>query len=239
MPRQARPVGRLERTPHVFDLGAIDIAPHLASARQQRRMDPGRERAAVVRAAGDVREPRPGVGGECSRPVHAQGVIGEPRPRDHEPRVAHLAERARDVVELGPVPALLLLQEPRLVAGTAQDVLGDVPEAGPAGVQHDDPSAGGRRLPESQMQDRNLLLGVQTRDEDHLRPFHVAIRHAHPAGSDLTLERGRLRGRAGGRGRSSGTPFGRASTARSSPRPSAGRRSTRRRARRPPSPRSS
>ena len=151
-------------------------------------MDPGDERAAVVRAARHVGESRPGVRRQRFRHLHRFGLIGEPRSRDHEARVARLAECARDPVDLGPVATFFLPEEHDLIAGTAHDVLGDVPEAGPAGMQHGDPRAGRRRLPESEMQDRNLLLGVQTRDEDHLRPFHVAIRHAHPAGSDSTLQ---------------------------------------------------
>ena len=151
-------------------------------------MDPGHERAAIVRAAGDVGEPRPGVRRQRGRHLDPLGLIGEPRPRDHEPRVARLTQGGRDLGDLRPGAALLVHQEQRLVAGTAQDVLGDVPEAGPAGVQHDDPRAGGRRLPQSEVQDGNLLLGVQARDEDHLRSLHVAIRHAHPAGSDLSLD---------------------------------------------------
>ena len=202
-PAPCSALGRLERPPDVLDFPPILSAPDPTSSRQERRMDPGHECPAVVRAAGDVGESRPGVRGQRGGHLHRFGLIGEPRPRDHEPRVGRLAERARDAVDLGPVAAFVLPEEQDLFAGTAHDVLGHVPEAGPARVQHDDPRPGGRSLPEPEVQDGYLLLGIETCDEDHLRSFHVAVCHAHPAAGDRTLLGARLRGRAGGRGRSS------------------------------------
>ena len=67
------------------------------------------------------------------------------------------------------------LQHVRLVFGEAERVIGDVPQARPARVDHEHGGAPARGLADPQVQDRHLLLGVQPRDEDHLRALHVAV----------------------------------------------------------------
>jgi hypothetical protein len=151
-------------------------------------MDPCDERPAVVRAAGHVGEPRAGVDGERPRPIDRLGVIGEPRPRHDEPGISRLPQRGRDGLDLRTVPTLLLLQEPRFVARTAEDVLGDVPEPRVPRMQDDDPRARGGGLPQPEVQDRHLLLGIETRDEDHLRFLDVPIRDGHPASRDRAFD---------------------------------------------------
>src|SRR5205823_5477629 len=47
---------------------------------------------------------------------------------------------------------------------------------------HDDAGALPSRLPDAQMQDGNLLFGIQPDDDDELRALDVAVRDGHPTG---------------------------------------------------------
>ena len=89
-------LGRLERPPDVLDFRPILRAPDPTSARQERRVDPGHERAAVVRAAGDVGESR----ARCPPPARPPPPpLGDDRraaaPRSRAPRHPPRAARSR------------------------------------------------------------------------------------------------------------------------------------------------
>ena len=117
-------------------------------------------------------------------------------------------------------------QQSCLVARHAQHVGRHVVQAGPARMQHPDASPATGGLAQAQVQDRHLLLGVEARQRRSRRLVPRPCRSPTSGSSRRVARRPppRVRRLAGGRGRSCGTPCGRASTARSSPRPSAGRR---------------
>ena len=150
-----------------------------APAGQQLRMHAGLQGPAVVRAAGDVREPRPGPGGERPCGVHRARPVRQARSRDDQTGVARLGERTGE--------AGAVLEGRDLAAGRDEDVLGDVEQARAPRVQHHDAGAPLGRLAQPQVQDRHLLLGVEAGDEDHLRALDVPVRHARRRGRDLGL----------------------------------------------------
>ena len=142
-------------------------------------MDAGAERAAVARPAWDEREP--GAEPLCHRQgdVGREGMLGEAvsgqddavRPRVRERRRGTRLERS-----LGAVAVVDPLEHVGLVLGQAEAVLGDVPEPGPPWVDDEDLRAASRGLADPQVQDRDLLLGVEADHEDRLRALEVGVR---------------------------------------------------------------
>src|SRR5207248_7886270 len=57
--------------------------------------------------------------------------------------------------------------------------LGDVPQSRAARMDDEDPRAAPGRLAYPQVQDGQLLLGVQSDHEDRLRPFDILVAHGH------------------------------------------------------------
>ncbi len=127
------------------------------------------ERPSIVGAARDVREPRSGHAGELGDAPRLVPTVGQPGTGEHHAVGSRGAERLVDV-RAPPEDDVLLL------AGAAQDVLRDVPEAGASRMQDVDlrPAPGG--LAQAQVQDRHLLLRVQPGDQDDLRALDVVVR---------------------------------------------------------------
>ena len=130
-------------------------------------MQPGAERAPVVRAPRHEGEPRAEPLRDRERDVCGERVLGEPLPGDHDGVRAGLAQRGGDapLEGLGPVVAVVdPLEHVRLVLGPAELVLGDVGSRVVRGwiTKTFAPPAGGLADPE--VQDRQLLLGVEPGD---------------------------------------------------------------------------
>jgi hypothetical protein len=179
------PAGAITGPPHRFDIRALLRVGEPAPAGQQLRMHAGLQGPAVVRAAGDVREPSPGPGGERPCGVHRARPVRQARSRDDQAGVARLGERTGE--------AGAVLEGRELTTGRDEDVLGHIEQAGAPRMQHHDagPPLCGPSQP--QVQDRHLLLGVEAGDEDHLRALDVPVRHARRRGPRPRTRRRRRR----------------------------------------------
>ncbi len=163
------------RTPERLDLCALLREGEATAAGEELRVHARQERATVVGPPGHVCEPRTRLGRERTGVRNAERVVGQSRTGDHEAGIARLAKRVDHRLDLRPMTALFRLQQPRLVAGPAQDVLRDVVQPRPPRVQDEDLRPSPRGLAQPQVQDRDLLLRVQPRDQDDRGALDVVI----------------------------------------------------------------
>ena len=125
-----------DRPPRGLDLAGIADRP---AAREQRRVHPGPERPAVVRAPRDV-------GDACAGGRRLlERRVGHPRPlaRDHDRAGPGIPERGERLVHHG---IRATSQEARLVSGRTQDVRREVVQPRATRVQHPDLRPAGRGL---------------------------------------------------------------------------------------------
>ena len=176
--RVERPPSDGSAPPRPLDLRAFGLVGHAATAGQERRVDPGAQGPAVAGATRHERHATAVLLGDGQRDVGGQRVLRQAF-ADQDHRVAAgLAQRGADPAlerVRRSVPVVDPLQHVRLVLGEAERVFGDVPQTRPARMDHEDGGALARGLADPQVQDRHLLLGVQPRDEDHLRALDVPV----------------------------------------------------------------
>ena len=142
-------------------------------------MHAGAQRPALVRAPRHEGEPCPVPLGDREGDVGGERVLREAFAGHDDgvgPGVARAPRSTRASNEpSGASPSWIRSKHVRLVLGPAEQVLGDVVQSRAAWVDDEDLRSAPSGLADPQVQDRNLLLGVEAREHDHLRALDVPV----------------------------------------------------------------
>ena len=160
-------------------------------------MQTGPEGAAIVRPAAQQHEPRILPARQCRHGRDGTRGLKDARSGQDHRAGSSVVQRCPQVCKSGAVfSAPEAFGQLGLTACSRQEMGGHVPQPRSTGMDDENLRAPARGLADAQMQDGQLVLGIEPHHDDHLGPFDIAVIDGRPPGHRC-LSRNRIRTASG------------------------------------------